>query len=195
MSTLESLFSGIPLDSTDQQPVESTDTLTPTASSVLSPTIHPSDDNKVSTPPAASSNAERQNALLNMLGATASPQFTPTQISQSPVQQPPIHPSQIPTPPGSAPAHRSEAGSTRSEQQGKALLDHLMNTRYCPPSFLAFFFVTHKKFFSFLFPPSYSANNLGLALTTDLGEPLLRHSTWHQDRLTVLQSLALVLMR
>src|SRR5438128_2445065 len=71
MSTLESLFSSIPLDAGETKPADSTDSLTPTASSILSPTTAPAPD--PANPPSTGSNAERQNALLNMLGASASP--------------------------------------------------------------------------------------------------------------------------
>lgn len=62
---------------------------------------------------------ERQNALLSLLGAVSSPSSNPQPI-------PPmgsVQPTQIPTPPGSAP----RTGLTSSESQGKLLLEQLMS--------------------------------------------------------------------
>ncbi|PIL23859.1 hypothetical protein GSI_13610 [Ganoderma sinense ZZ0214-1] len=62
---------------------------------------------------------ERQNALLSLLGAVSSPSSNPQPIPP----MGPAHPTQIPTPPGSAP----RTGMTSSESQGKLLLEQLMS--------------------------------------------------------------------
>ncbi|KAI8998769.1 hypothetical protein BD414DRAFT_476045 [Trametes punicea] len=63
--------------------------------------------------------SDRQNALLSLLGAVASPSSNP----QSMLPMGPPAPQQIPTPPGSAP----RAGMSNSESQGKLLLEQLMS--------------------------------------------------------------------
>ncbi len=63
--------------------------------------------------------SERQNALLSLLGAVASPSSNPQ--SNPPVG--PVQPQQVPTPPGSAP----RPGMSASESQGKLLLEQLMS--------------------------------------------------------------------
>ena len=63
--------------------------------------------------------AERQNALLSLLGAVSSPSSNPQPIPP----MGPVQPTQIPTPPGSAP----RTGLTTSESQGKLLLEQLMS--------------------------------------------------------------------
>ncbi|KAI0670515.1 hypothetical protein C8Q78DRAFT_975321 [Trametes maxima] len=62
---------------------------------------------------------ERQNALLTLLGAVASPSSNPQPML--PVGPP--APQQVPTPPGSAP----RGGLTNSESQGQLLLEQLMS--------------------------------------------------------------------
>ncbi|KAI0747987.1 hypothetical protein C8Q80DRAFT_1102878 [Daedaleopsis nitida] len=63
--------------------------------------------------------AERQNALLSLLGSVSTPSTNPQPIP--PVG--PMQPQQVPTPPGSAP----RGGMTSSESQGKLLLEQLMS--------------------------------------------------------------------
>ncbi|KAI0079997.1 hypothetical protein K474DRAFT_440600 [Panus rudis PR-1116 ss-1] len=65
------------------------------------------------------SNAERQNALLTLLGSVSGPQPNVQNIPQ----QAQVPPQQIPTPPGSAP----RSGPTNNESQGKLLLEQLMS--------------------------------------------------------------------
>lgn len=70
--------------------------------------------------------AERQNALLSLLGAVSAPSSN----SQLPVGGP-APPQQVPTPPGSVPRNASSS----SESQGKQLLEQLMagNPKYTYP--------------------------------------------------------------
>lgn len=66
--------------------------------------------------------ADRQNALLSLLGAVASPSTATATIPNLQSMAPPA-PQQVPTPPGSAP----RLPPTSSESQGKMLLEQLMS--------------------------------------------------------------------
>lgn len=66
--------------------------------------------------------ADRQNALLSLLGAVTSPATSTTSIPNI-QSMAPMAPQQVPTPPGSAP----RLPPTTSESQGKFLLEQLMS--------------------------------------------------------------------
>ncbi|KAJ7702347.1 hypothetical protein B0H17DRAFT_1043830 [Mycena rosella] len=68
----------------------------------------------VSSSISASSNADRQSALLSLLGAPAAPRVAPAP-----------NPQQVPTPPSAS--TRSGASPTHNETQGKILLEQLMS--------------------------------------------------------------------
>ncbi|KAF5373132.1 hypothetical protein D9758_001691 [Tetrapyrgos nigripes] len=114
-SLFQHLSSSSPSESShQQQPSSSTQSATDFSDSLsTSPPMAVSDE-QVSTP---TSNADRQSALLSLLGGAPSAPVVP-----GPQQ---TQPQQMPTPPGSS--QRSGASPTHNETQGKILLEQLMS--------------------------------------------------------------------
>ncbi|KAJ6547097.1 hypothetical protein B0H19DRAFT_1163992 [Mycena capillaripes] len=89
-------------------------------SAPVSPVMTSSDDQQQpqqqqqQVPPSTSSNADRQSALLSLLGGPANPRGAAG-----------VNPQQVPTPPSAS--TRSNASPTHNETQGKILLEQLMS--------------------------------------------------------------------
>lgn len=101
---------------TEPYPVSNSAPVTPAAPMMDKP--------MTSTPPAQSSQAstaDRQNALLSLLGG-------PVSINRPPPTSIPLPTSQGPTPPGPSPALHGDGNNLHNEAQGKSLLEQLMGS-------------------------------------------------------------------
>ncbi|KAG6874293.1 hypothetical protein C0995_001518 [Termitomyces sp. Mi166 len=124
---IDSLFQHLAVDRQQQQPtshVSDNYGSSASVSSLLSLTDEPISS---AASNAGATNAERQNALLSLLGgapSTMNPRGVPAPVPV-PVPAPvPVASQQVPTPPGSS--QRSGSGEAHNETQGKYLLEQLM---------------------------------------------------------------------
>ncbi|KAG6909845.1 hypothetical protein DXG01_015118 [Tephrocybe rancida] len=123
---IDSLFHHLTIDRQQQSGAHSSDNYASSASvtSLLSLTNEPITS---SASNASATNADRQSALLSLLGAgpsSATRGVPPPPPVPAPVAGPPVQ--QVPTPPGSSQRSGSGSTPTHNEAQGKFLLEQLM---------------------------------------------------------------------